>query len=36
VDWVPTPFSPEEREALPAVIERAADAAVALAAGAGS
>jgi PTH1 family peptidyl-tRNA hydrolase len=36
VDWVLTPFSAEERDALPAVIERAADAAVALAAGAGS
>jgi hypothetical protein len=36
VDWVLTPFSAEEREALPGVIERAADAAVALAAGAGS
>jgi PTH1 family peptidyl-tRNA hydrolase len=34
VDWVLTPFSTEEREALPGVIERAADAAVALAAGA--
>jgi hypothetical protein len=30
-----TPFSAEEREALPAVIERAADAALALARGAG-
>ena len=36
VDWVLTPFSAEERDALPAVIERAADAALALAAGAGS
>ena len=36
VDWVLTPFSAEERDALPAVIARAADAAVALAAGAGS
>ena len=36
VDWVLTPFSAEERDALPAVIERAAEAAVALAAGAGS
>jgi PTH1 family peptidyl-tRNA hydrolase len=35
VDWVLTPFSAEEREALPAVIERAADAALALARGAG-
>jgi peptidyl-tRNA hydrolase, PTH1 family len=35
VDWVLTPFSAEEREALPAVIARAADAAVGLAAGAG-
>jgi PTH1 family peptidyl-tRNA hydrolase len=36
VDWVLTPFSAEEREALPAVIQRAADAALTLAAGAGS
>jgi PTH1 family peptidyl-tRNA hydrolase len=36
VDWVLTPFSAEERDALPGVIERAADAAVALAAGARS
>jgi PTH1 family peptidyl-tRNA hydrolase len=36
VDWVLTPFSAEERSALPGVIERAADAAVALAAGAES
>jgi PTH1 family peptidyl-tRNA hydrolase len=36
VDWVLTPFSPEEREALPAIVERAADAALALARGAGS
>jgi PTH1 family peptidyl-tRNA hydrolase len=36
VDWVLTPFSAEERKALPGVIERAADAALALAAGAGS
>lgn len=36
VDWVLTPFSAEEREALPGVIERAADAAVALAVRAGS
>lgn len=36
VDWVLTPFSAEERDALPAVIERAADAALALAARAGS
>jgi PTH1 family peptidyl-tRNA hydrolase len=36
VDWVLTPFSAEERDALPAVIERAADAAIALAAGAES
>jgi PTH1 family peptidyl-tRNA hydrolase len=35
VDWVLTPFSDEERDALPEVIERAADAALALAAGAG-
>jgi PTH1 family peptidyl-tRNA hydrolase len=35
VDWVLTPFSDEEREALPRVIQRAADAALALA-GAGS
>lgn len=35
VDWVLTPFSAEEREALPGVIQRAADAAVALATGAG-
>lgn len=34
VDWVLTRFSDEEREALPRVIERAADAALALAAGA--
>jgi peptidyl-tRNA hydrolase len=34
VDWVLTRFSDEEREALPGVIERAADAALALAAGA--
>jgi PTH1 family peptidyl-tRNA hydrolase len=33
VDWVLTSFSDEERDALPAVIERAADAALALAAG---
>jgi len=33
VDWVLTPFSDEEREALPAVLERAADAALGLAAG---
>jgi peptidyl-tRNA hydrolase, PTH1 family len=31
VDWVLTSFSPEERDALPGVIERAADAALALA-----
>ena len=31
-DWVLTPFSNEEREALPGVIERAADAALGLAA----
>jgi PTH1 family peptidyl-tRNA hydrolase len=31
VDWILTPFSTEEREALPAVIERAADAALAAA-----
>jgi PTH1 family peptidyl-tRNA hydrolase len=30
VDWVTTPFSPEEREGLDGVIERAADAALAL------
>jgi PTH1 family peptidyl-tRNA hydrolase len=36
VDWVLTPFSAEEREALPAVIERAADAALALSRGAGA
>lgn len=36
VDWVLTPFSAEERSALPAVIERAADAAVTLAAGVGA
>ena len=35
VDWVLTPFSAEERDALPGVIERAADAALALAGGAG-
>jgi PTH1 family peptidyl-tRNA hydrolase len=33
VDWVLTPFSDEEREALPGVLERAADAALRLAAG---
>jgi PTH1 family peptidyl-tRNA hydrolase len=33
VDWVLTPFSAEEREALPGVIERAADAVLALAGG---
>jgi len=33
VDWVLTPFSGEEREALPAVLDRAADAALELAAG---
>ena len=33
VDWVLTPFSPEEREALPAVIGRAADAVLVVAAG---
>jgi PTH1 family peptidyl-tRNA hydrolase len=32
-DWVLTPFSDEEQEALPGVIERAADAALRLAAG---
>jgi peptidyl-tRNA hydrolase, PTH1 family len=32
VDWVLTPFSDEEREALPGVLERAADAALELAA----
>jgi peptidyl-tRNA hydrolase, PTH1 family len=31
VDWLLTSFSPEERDALPAVIERAADAALVLA-----
>jgi PTH1 family peptidyl-tRNA hydrolase len=36
VDWVLTPFSDEEREALPGVLERAADAALGLAAGAAS
>ena len=36
VDWVLTSFSAEERDALPAVIERAADAVLALAVGAGS
>jgi PTH1 family peptidyl-tRNA hydrolase len=36
VDWVLTRFSDEEREALPRVIERAADAALALAVGAPS
>jgi PTH1 family peptidyl-tRNA hydrolase len=35
VDWVLTPFSAEERDALPAVIDRAADAALTLAAEAG-
>ena len=35
VDWVLTRFSDEEREALPGVIERAADAALGLAAGPG-
>lgn len=35
VDWVLTPFSAEEREALPGVIERAADAVLAVAAGTG-
>jgi len=34
VDWVLARFSDEEREALPGVIERAADAALALAASA--
>jgi PTH1 family peptidyl-tRNA hydrolase len=34
VDWVLTPFSAEEQEALPGVLERAADAALGLAAGA--
>ena len=34
VDWVLTGFSSEEREALPGVIERAADAALGLAVGA--
>src|SRR5215831_3780506 len=33
VDWVLTPFSDEEREALPGVLERAADAALELAVG---
>jgi PTH1 family peptidyl-tRNA hydrolase len=33
VDWVLTPFSTEERDALPGMIERAADAALALSAG---
>jgi peptidyl-tRNA hydrolase, PTH1 family len=33
VDWVLTPFSDEEKEALPEVIERAADAALRLAGG---
>jgi peptidyl-tRNA hydrolase, PTH1 family len=33
VDWVLTRFSDEEREALSGVLERAADAALALAAG---
>ena len=33
VDWVLTPFSAEEREALPDILERAADAALGLAAG---
>jgi peptidyl-tRNA hydrolase, PTH1 family len=33
VDWVLTPFSAEEQEALPGVLERAADAALELAAG---
>ena len=32
-DWVLTPFSDEEKEALPGVIERAADAALRLAGG---
>jgi PTH1 family peptidyl-tRNA hydrolase len=36
VDWVLTPFSDAERETLPGVIERAADAALGLAAGATS
>jgi PTH1 family peptidyl-tRNA hydrolase len=36
VDWVLTPFSVEEQAALPAVVERAADAALALAGGAGA
>ncbi len=35
VDWVLTPFSADEQAALPAVVERAADAALALARGAG-
>lgn len=34
VDWVLTPFSPDERLALPALVERAANAALALAASA--
>jgi peptidyl-tRNA hydrolase, PTH1 family len=34
VDWVLTPFSAEEQEALPGVLERAADAALGLAVGA--
>ena len=36
VDWVLTPFSAEEQAALPAVVERAADAALALARGPGA
>jgi PTH1 family peptidyl-tRNA hydrolase len=35
VDWVLTPFSAEEQAALAAVVERGADAALALARGAG-